>query len=108
MHTDLARTAALLALGTIATGATRGAAAETPAVNTQPLRQAYYGDLHLHTSYSLDAYLGGAMRCDAASHWIFSPSRITSKASASSMGWTIHRAHSRVAPSARLCKLSST
>jgi hypothetical protein len=30
----------------------------TTAVNRE--RKAYYGDLHLHTSYSFDAYLGGA------------------------------------------------
>jgi len=39
-------------------------AAETPPVSVNPLREAYYGDLHLHTSYSLDTYLGGAMGVD--------------------------------------------
>ena len=33
-------------------------------VNVNPLRDAYYGDLHLHTSYSLDAYLLGATKVD--------------------------------------------
>jgi hypothetical protein len=29
------------------------------AVKVNPLRDAFFGDLHLHTSYSFDAYLGG-------------------------------------------------
>ncbi len=46
------------------------AAAATPtvqragALKVNPLRDAYYGDLHLHTSYSLDTYLGGASQVD--------------------------------------------
>ena len=35
-----------------------------PQVTTNPLSQAYCVDLHLHTSYSLDNYLGGAMGVD--------------------------------------------
>ncbi len=31
----------------------------TPAVENNPLRNAYFGETHIHTSYSLDAYLGG-------------------------------------------------
>ncbi|HEY4214146.1 MAG TPA: DUF3604 domain-containing protein [Steroidobacteraceae bacterium] len=33
-------------------------------VKINPLREAYYGDLHLHTSYSLDAYLQGNVSVD--------------------------------------------
>lgn len=36
--------------------------AEAPSVKVNPLRKAFYGDLHLHTSYSFDAYLGGTTR----------------------------------------------
>jgi hypothetical protein len=35
-----------------------------PAVKVSPLRDAYYGDLHLHTSYSLDAYLESTIKVD--------------------------------------------
>jgi hypothetical protein len=40
-------------------------------VKVNPLREAYYGDLHLHTSYSLDAYLLGTTQIDpdAAYHF---------------------------------------
>jgi Protein of unknown function (DUF3604) len=36
----------------------------TPAMKVNPLRDAYYGDLHLHTSYSLDAYISGTTKVD--------------------------------------------
>ncbi len=32
---------------------------ESSVVNSNPLRNAYFGETHMHTSYSLDAYLGG-------------------------------------------------
>ncbi len=32
---------------------------ESAAVANNPLRNAYFGETHIHTSYSLDAYLGG-------------------------------------------------
>lgn len=35
------------------------AVAQATTIKVNPLRDAYYGDLHLHTSYSLDAYFAG-------------------------------------------------
>jgi hypothetical protein len=64
MNPNMARAAAIFALAVIATNTTRDVAAEAPAVSVHPLREAYFGDLHLHTSYSLDTYLGGAMGVD--------------------------------------------
>ena len=34
-------------------------ALEPTAIETNPLKEAYFGETHLHTAYSLDAYLGG-------------------------------------------------
>ena len=31
-----------------------------PAIPTNALKEAYFGEQHLHTAYSLDAYIGGA------------------------------------------------
>ena len=31
-----------------------------PTIPTNPLKEAYFGEQHLHTAYSLDAYIGGA------------------------------------------------
>ncbi len=56
--------AALLSLAAITAIPVPGITAEAPQVSVNPLRQAYFGDLHLHTSYSLDTYLGGAMGVD--------------------------------------------
>jgi hypothetical protein len=58
------RFAAMFALAATAASPTPGIAAEASPVSANPLRQAYFGDLHLHTSYSLDTYLGGAMGVD--------------------------------------------
>lgn len=35
-------------------------AAATATVPSNPLKEAYFGEQHLHTAYSLDAYIGGA------------------------------------------------
>ena len=44
-----------------APGATaKSLAAAEAAVPENPLKQAYFGEQHVHTSYSLDAYIGGA------------------------------------------------
>ena len=42
------------------TSASRGKDAVAAASEANPLRNAYFGETHLHTSYSLDAYIGGA------------------------------------------------
>jgi hypothetical protein len=64
MNSRIAPSAAALAMVVISASAALATAAEPPSVRSNPLRDAYYGDLHLHTSYSLDAYLGGATRVD--------------------------------------------
>lgn len=44
-----------------ATTATTVAAQKVaPAIPSNPLKEAYFGEQHLHTAYSLDAYIGGA------------------------------------------------
>ncbi len=35
-------------------------AAREASVAANPLKEAYFGETHVHTSYSLDAYIGGA------------------------------------------------
>ncbi len=61
---EVIRNATLCSLAAMAACVTPHLVAETPPVSVNPLRQVYYGDLHLHTSYSLDTYLGGAMGVD--------------------------------------------
>lgn len=41
--------------------APRATASDAPraAVAEHPLKEAYFGEQHMHTAYSLDAYLGG-------------------------------------------------
>ncbi len=40
--------------------ATAPAAAPAPSIPTDPLKRAWFGEQHVHTAYSLDAYIGGA------------------------------------------------
>ncbi|MEQ1715285.1 MAG: DUF3604 domain-containing protein [Hyphomicrobium sp.] len=42
------------------TQAAAALAAREAAVPENPLKQAYFGETHIHTAYSLDAYIGGA------------------------------------------------
>jgi hypothetical protein len=42
------------------TSASRGTGALAAVGEPNPLRNAYFGETHLHTAYSLDAYIGGA------------------------------------------------
>ena len=42
--------------------ASSGAAATEPAIESNPLRNAYFGDTHIHTVLSFDAYLMGTRR----------------------------------------------
>jgi hypothetical protein len=54
-----------VATATASTGKTDSAHALTAAeaaVAENPMKNAYFGELHLHTSYSLDAYIGGNRR----------------------------------------------
>jgi hypothetical protein len=45
-------------------------------VKVNPLRDAYYGDLHLHTSYSFDAYLDAATKVDPDQAYRFAKGEI--------------------------------
>jgi len=45
----------------VATAASAPAAPKAaPVIPTNPLKEAYFGEQHVHTAYSLDAYIGGA------------------------------------------------
>src|SRR5258708_25686318 len=48
----------------------------TGAAKVNPLREAYYGDLHLHTSYSFDAYLQGATGVDPDEAYRFAKGKV--------------------------------
>ena len=37
-----------------------GAAQDNTALQPNPLKNAYFGETHMHTALSLDAYIGGA------------------------------------------------
>ena len=43
-----------------ATAPAAAAQQAAPVIPTNPLKEAYFGEQHLHTAYSLDAYIGGA------------------------------------------------
>ena len=56
-------------LGTVIAGLAMGAAvaqenAAVQKIPINPIRNAYFGDLHLHTNYSFDSYLGAGRRID--------------------------------------------
>ena len=42
------------------TGVTAGAASPGHRPASNPFKNAYFGETHVHTAYSLDAYIGGA------------------------------------------------
>jgi hypothetical protein len=54
----------MIALGSCLCPPQSFARAPTATVSVNPLRNAYYGDLHLHTSYSLDAYVWSGTKVD--------------------------------------------
>jgi Protein of unknown function (DUF3604) len=56
--------------GDTKTATAQAAAPQTPAINIphNPLKEAYFGEQHLHTAYSLDAYIGGARLMPADSY----------------------------------------
>ena len=56
--------------GTEATGAETPSATEASRHAPNPLRNVYFGETHLHTAYSLDAFIGGA-RLDPDSAYRF-------------------------------------
>jgi hypothetical protein len=74
LHTMWCRTAAMVAVAVAVAAcsaprpAGEGAAVGKPgspaagdaAIPSNPLKEAYFGEQHLHTAYSLDAYIGGA------------------------------------------------
>ena len=53
-------------------GAATKAAAATP-IKSNPLREAYFGQTHLHTSWSFDAYVFGNMHDRAGRSLQYSP-----------------------------------
>ena len=57
-------------LTAVLAAASMSIAAEPGAIEHNPLRNAYFGETHMHTAFSLDAYIGGArlMPADALSY----------------------------------------
>jgi hypothetical protein len=60
MRPNLATSALCLALAASAATANDHWAAREAVVPENPLKNAYFGETHVHTSFSLDAYIGGA------------------------------------------------
>ena len=62
MHHSLAAAAALAVIAAGSANAQDDAdlAAREEAVPENPLKDAFFGETHVHTSYSLDAYIAGA------------------------------------------------
>ena len=50
----------LLAVLAVPAAAREDLAAREAAVRSNPLKEAYFGETHVHTAFSLDAYIGGA------------------------------------------------
>ncbi len=70
------RLAALLACCCTAARAAAPARSTDAAVKSNSLRDAYYGDLHLHTSYSFDAYFDAATKIDPNEAYRFAKGQV--------------------------------
>jgi hypothetical protein len=57
---DKAKAAAAAAASAASAAVAAAPVPAAPSIPTNPLKEAYFGEQHLHTAYSLDAYIGGA------------------------------------------------